>query len=1332
MTDRQQAIRTVKTIKSEPLQQQNIVIQQTQSKYIKVKSGVAYQVVLQKHDASLEVDFNVLAKKQGSDLVLLLDDETTVVFDEYFSVCLDAASSCMVSLPSDGGMYHVSDGQFKLLEDGTELVYFYGAPTGLEEIAANNSGHTLTNFIQQNQEQNTGYSPWVWGGGILVAAAAVGGGSGGGGGGDDSSVLFTILGDISLGQVIKGHDLTLKVYDKNGAVLEADITVEDDGSFTIKVKKEHAGEYLLLRVTDGSNKDYIDEGTGEEKDLTLTKLQTIIKADGKADITAMINPLTEIITRKVFNGNTDLKDVDDITADLATANTAVSKALNVEGVDISSTKPAVVNADSYDSSASADVKALGYALAGISGMETKDRDGDKTKTTDKVLDELVDAIDDNGVLNENTKADFLAGLKQAQSKNIDNMPDSYINQFETSISNIDISDDTVYNINTDSDFITKITAQTITAILKTALTSSEKLWGSVDSGTTWEEITVTANSTDILWNKDLQEGEHIIQFAITENTISTSEQVASNVKGTIALQSYTLDTTAPVKAIIEKAITNSNNNLTTGETTNDSTPNIRISLKDTGAKEGDRIQVLVDDGTGYTHSKYATLSQVDIDRANGGYKDVELSTLSVDTGDDNKTYSFQTRIVDEVGNQSALSDAYSIIYDGKVEELTLALKDDTGMSTVDGITNNKIITIGNIEKGAKVEYILDGGDGWITLTSTVAYDSDKKGTVEIELNENTKYAAGNIKVRQTDSVGNVNTENDIVKNSTWIIDNTAVEYDDSEDEKIFRVKNEDTNLFESHIVLTFTEDVVKLPTFDKNSFTIHIGSNIVANSDVKSVITSGNKVTIVMTADINTATELKLSYAQSNNDKALQDKAGNSLATISEQTFAIDNAAPTKPTIVSVIDNKGDSTGEVANNAITDDSSLDIKVTFTDAVKGDSLKYYNTKDSDKLLTTVVLTQIDIDRGYKITTLYLDSSVDGKDYILSTKVVDQTGNISEASDVKNFTVDAAVSTPSVKLKYDKGLSTADYITNFPTIEVSNIEKGATWKYSVDGGSDWTDGEGGAISDSRDTKHSFELTKDTTYDARDIRVRQTDKAQNEATSEIGSKVIIDNSAPELQSVESNDSIIILNFSEKLHGYSTTSSTAKNAFSIEGHTVSRVEVTDNKVHLSINNPVSDVDAIKISYTKPSTDTYQLKDIAGNLVNNLRIGTKDVDILVGTNSNDTFTGGSGVDTLTGNDGIDTFDYNATTDGNDTITDFTKGSDRLDIKDLLTGYDSSSTLSKFVISEVSNGNTIVKVDANGAVGNSGVFTADIEITLTGVTGIDLSTMLTSGDLIVL
>jgi hypothetical protein len=44
-------------------------------------------------------------------------------------------------------------------------------------------------------------------------------------------------------------------------------------------------------------------------------------------------------------------------------NTVVSKAFHVENVDISSTQPAIINADNYDSSASADAKPSALTIA---------------------------------------------------------------------------------------------------------------------------------------------------------------------------------------------------------------------------------------------------------------------------------------------------------------------------------------------------------------------------------------------------------------------------------------------------------------------------------------------------------------------------------------------------------------------------------------------------------------------------------------------------------------------------------------------------------------------------------------------------------------------------------------------------------------------------------------------------------------------------------------------------------------------------------------------------------------------------------------------------------
>lgn len=1316
MANKQQ-IKAQQAINFSTLKQKNIIVNQTQDKHIQVEHGYAYQVILQNNSKVLDIDFDVIAKKVGDDLTLLLGDATTLTFDDYFVACIDL--SCVVSLPAAGDLYHVVGKQSVALADGTEVIYVYGDKSALQEIAFGESA--LLQFLNQSHVSLNPSSSWSIGAGALAVLGLAGGGGGINGDGS-SSTLFTISGDISAGQVVEGHDLILKVYDKDDSQLGADATIEDDGSFSINIKEKYIG-YVILKVTNDSKKDYIDEGTGEKKDLAVV-LRVVVYVNGEDDVSAMVNPLTEIIARKVLGSNSKLADVDDIAQDLSDANTAVGKAFNVEGVDITSTKPVVVNADSYSGSDSA--KDLGYALAGISGMESQDRNGDTIKTMEQVLSSLVTAIDDNGVLAEETKKDFSAGLNQAQTVNTANIASDsdYIAQFMISIMDIEISEDTTYAISdTDSDFITKIPSQTISATLKEAL-SSEKLWGSVDSGATWEEVSVTADSVYVSWSKDLQEGRHIIQFAITENTVVDGSDVAANVKGTIALQSYTLDTTAPNKAGILK-ITDNDGILTSGKTTNDARPTIRIDLKlvkpsaETNAKEGDKVQVV--QGSSDADFASATLTKEDIDR---GYKDVILPTLDAES--DNKDYSFKVRIIDQTGNQGVLSDAYLITYDGSVEKLVFTLS-DTG-STDDYITNDSEITVSNIEKDAKVEYILDGSDEWRVLETSVTYNDKNKGSAKIDLVEGV-YEKGQIKVRQTDTAGNKSKET--ISQHKWDIDKTAVAFDATEDPFIFRIENEDSDAFESHIVLTFTEDIVKPATFDKSSFSILIGST---KANIQRIGVDDKKIEIVITEDIQTATELKLSYAQSDNSKSLQDKAGNSLLTISEQTFAVDNVAPsTKPVIDSIIDDKGDETGILSDDVITDDATPKVKVTFTDAVEGDRLEFYN---SDVKLAAIIsrITRADVDKGYKEVFLNLDNTAEGKDYVLGVKLIDKTGNISVISTVKTFTVDAKVAQAKIELRNDTGKNLSDRITTDNKIKVSNIEQGATWEYSTNGGNSWKDGNSGIASNLLTDKFYFDLGQNTEYDRSDIQVRQTDRAGN-TNGDIGhttipwfhKTIVTDNTKPEYESLTifEGPNTIVLDFSESWYphnasGSSTTNVTNAFTVKIDGieKSVTRVKYIDNKVELSVDGvSAQNEDTVVIEYAKHTHSSYvnyRLQDKAGNLVDNFKVGSSKTDTLAGDdNIKEVIIGNGGNDTLSGGIGSDTFDYNAVTDGNDTISDFVIGSDgdKLDLKDLLS-YQLGDTLGDFLsVTDSGDGedvNIVVNADGEGA-------GTDISITLSGI-----------------
>jgi Ca2+-binding RTX toxin-like protein len=123
--------------------------------------------------------------------------------------------------------------------------------------------------------------------------------------------------------------------------------------------------------------------------------------------------------------------------------------------------------------------------------------------------------------------------------------------------------------------------------------------------------------------------------------------------------------------------------------------------------------------------------------------------------------------------------------------------------------------------------------------------------------------------------------------------------------------------------------------------------------------------------------------------------------------------------------------------------------------------------------------------------------------------------------------------------------------------------------------------------------------------------------------------------------------------------------------------------------------------------TGTSGADTINGLGGNDTILGLASGDKLLGGDGNDTIRGGAGADTLTGGSGADLFVFEAG-GGNDKITDFVSGVDKIDLH--LLGTDASA-----VKTAISGSNLLVSVDAdhNGR--------ADFTITLTGVNHIETS-----------
>ena len=93
-----------------------------------------------------------------------------------------------------------------------------------------------------------------------------------------------------------------------------------------------------------------------------------------------------------------------------------------------------------------------------------------------------------------------------------------------------------------TDFNTNIADQTITGTLSITLGTNDKLYGSLDNGSNWTDITGKVNGTSISWTNATLAGSSAIKFEIRDAS-------SGNVVGSAGSHAYVLDTVAPATTI---------------------------------------------------------------------------------------------------------------------------------------------------------------------------------------------------------------------------------------------------------------------------------------------------------------------------------------------------------------------------------------------------------------------------------------------------------------------------------------------------------------------------------------------------------------------------------------------------------------------------------------------------------------------------------------------------------------------------------------------------------------------------------------------------------------
>jgi len=135
---------------------------------------------------------------------------------------------------------------------------------------------------------------------------------------------------------------------------------------------------------------------------------------------------------------------------------------------------------------------------------------------------------------------------------------------------------------------------------------------------------------------------------------------------------------------------------------------------------------------------------------------------------------------------------------------------------------------------------------------------------------------------------------------------------------------------------------------------------------------------------------------------------------------------------------------------------------------------------------------------------------------SVKVIEKDAKgviVNATTNANAIVVEEGAAAPTITLATDTGSSLTDGITSIGTVNVTGLENGAKWQYSING-LDFVNGTG----------TSFLLPPNLTYDTGDIQVRQFDKAGNESDSGINTiSWTVDNVANKLVDIDVNDTNI-----------------------------------------------------------------------------------------------------------------------------------------------------------------------------------------------------------------
>ncbi len=212
--------------------------------------------------------------------------------------------------------------------------------------------------------------------------------------------------------------------------------------------------------------------------------------------------------------------------------------------------------------------------------------------------------------------------------------------------------------------------------------------------------------------------------------------------------------------------------------------------------------------------------------------------------------------------------------------------------------------------------------------------------------------------------------------------------------------------------------------------------------------------------------------------------------------------------------------------------------------------------------------------------------------VTVRQTDVAGNVSAASTALVFTLDSTASAPVATLATNSGVGT-DSITNVGTVNVTGLETGASWQYSLNAGTNWTAGTGTSVT----------LTGD---DAKSVTVRQTDVAGNVSAASTALAFTLDGSAPAVSPASPADGGLTLGLAANLvlaaNETLVKGSGTISIFKVDNSLVETIDVNGNQVSITGTgantqisiDPSADLTKDTQYYVQVSSGAFT--DVAGN----------------------------------------------------------------------------------------------------------------------------------------